>query len=298
MSENISELKLLSELSEPAEKLLNHHFEVSKNWYPFEEVPYSLARSFDKDNPWQESDYPLDPGVRSAIFVNLLTEDNLPYYTHTILSLSDKNHPLYEWTHQWTSEEWRHSAVIRDWVHATRAIDPKELEDARKIQMKLGEVPEPETLADMLIYTSLQELATQVAHRNTGKHLDKDLLGRRVMALVAGDEGLHHEFYSGLASAAFEIEPSVMVISALKQLKGFQMPGTGIPNFNEHSRLIEKSGIYNIPEFYENVVLPTFNKWDINNISKLSSDAEIARDKINRYISMLGKVSLRFKDRN
>lgn len=256
-------------------------------------MPFTEARSFNGANPWEPEDYPLPEGVRSAIFVNLLTEDNLPYYSNTLLNNSLKNHPIEEWSHQWTMEEWRHSAVIRDWVLTTRAIDPLELENARKVQMKLGEVPIPDSVPDLLAYTSLQELATQVAHRNTGKHLDKDKMGRRVMALVAGDEGLHHDFYCGLATASFEIDPSTMVIAALSQLKGFKMPGVGIPNFAEHSRAIEKIGIYDIPQFYDSVVLPTFSKWSIDKLTNLTDEAEIARDKIFRHIQLLGRISIR-----
>ena len=71
--------------------------------------------------------------------------------------------------------------MIRDWALTTRAIDPTELEDARRVQMKLGEVPQPEDLTDMLVYTSLQELATQVAHRNTGKELEKDKMAFNIL---------------------------------------------------------------------------------------------------------------------
>ncbi len=285
--------KLLNELREPTEILLNNHMSNAKEWYPHEEVPFTEAISFDSNNPWSPEQYPLSEGVRSAIYVNLLTEDNLPYYSNTLLTHSIPDHPLREWNHQWTMEEWKHSAVMRDWVLATRAIDPVLLEDGRRVQMRLGEVPEPDSLADLIVYTSFQELATQVAHRNTGKELGKDKLGKRVMALVAGDEKLHHEFYVSLSKYAFDIDPSTMVLAALKQLKGFTMPGTGIPDFASHSRKIEKAGIYNIPQFFDNVVTPTLKRWDIEAITGLSSDAEHARDRLFRHVSLLGRIATR-----
>ena len=73
-----------------------------------------------------------------------------------------------------------------------------------------GEVPEPPTVADGLVYVALQELATRIAHRNTGKLLD-DPAGYEVMARVAADENLHHLFYRDLVSAAIELDPSAMV---------------------------------------------------------------------------------------
>jgi acyl-[acyl-carrier-protein] desaturase len=285
-------LNILNELSETTEVLYNRHLSVSKDWYPHLEIPYETASNY-KEKDWSPEQYPLDEAVRSAIYVNLLTEDNLPYYTNTIISHAPEGHPLRDWTMQWTSEEWRHSAVIRDWALATRAIDPIYLEDGRRVQMSKGEVPQPDSLAELMVYTSLQELATQVAHRNTGKMLDKELNGRKIMAMVAGDEGLHHEFYSGLATKAFEIDPSTMVIAALKELKGFKMPGTGIPDFDRHSKIIEKAGIYNIPQFFENVVTPTFNRWDIESLTNLSNDAEHARDKLLRHIALLARIATR-----
>ena len=86
---------------------------------------------------------PLADGVRSSIYVNLLTEDNLPYYTSTLLSHAPKGHPILDWNHQWTMEENRHSMVMRDWVHVSRCIDPKLLEDGRRVQMGLGRSPSP-----------------------------------------------------------------------------------------------------------------------------------------------------------
>ena len=48
--------------------------------------------------------------------------------------------------------------VIRDYVTVTRALDPVELERARMHQVALGEVPQPTTVADALVYVTLQEL--------------------------------------------------------------------------------------------------------------------------------------------
>ena len=61
--------------------------------------------------------------------------------------------------------------VMRDWVHISRCIDPTMLEIGRRFQMQKGEVPQPETLADLIAYVSFQERATQVAHRNTAARL-------------------------------------------------------------------------------------------------------------------------------
>ena len=183
------------------------------------------------ERPWSQATIRSPTGVRSSIYVNLLTEDNLPYYTHSLLVHAPKDHPIRDWNHQWTMEENRHAMVMRDWVHISRCIDPTLLEEGRRVQMGKGEVPEPETIADLITYVSFQERATQIAHRNTGAKLPKDdKIGRNVLALVAGDETKHYLFYRDLALAAFAIDPSTMMIAAAKQVSAFAMPGTGIPS--------------------------------------------------------------------
>ena len=58
------------------------------------------------------------------------------------------------------------------------------------VQMSKGQVPQSASVAEMISYVSFQELATQVAHRNTGMALDKTKRGKKIMSKVAGDEGL------------------------------------------------------------------------------------------------------------
>ena len=116
--------------------------------------------------------------------------------------------------------------MLRDYITVTRALDPVALERARMAQVERGEVPTPEHPEHGLVYVALQELATRVAHHNTGKLLD-DPAGREVMKRVAADENRHYLFYRGLADAAFEIDPSGMMLAVEHEVRTFEMPGTG-----------------------------------------------------------------------
>ena len=226
--------------------------------------------------------------MRSSIYVNLLTEDNLPYYTCSLFDHAPKDHPIREWNHQWTMEENRHSMVMRDWVHVSRCIDPTLLEDGRRVQMRKGEVPHPPTFADLICYVSFQERATQIAHRNTGAHLPKDdRMGRNILGLIAGDETKHYLFYRDLAQAAFLIDPSAMMIATLRQISGFAMPGTGIPNFTRHAVRIAREGIYGLSQYVRDVVTPVLALWDVSHLENLSADAEHARTELAEVVARL-----------
>ena len=275
-----SRVDLLAEIVPDVERLYNRHLEAPRVWMPHEQIDWGQGENYG-DHPWSESDYPLAEGVRSSIYVNLLTEDNLPYYTHSLLAHAPKGHPILDWNHQWTMEENRHSMVMRDWVHISRCIDPTMLEEGRRIQMSKGQVPEPESFADLICYVSFQERATQIAHRNTGAHLPKDdKMGRNVLALVAGDETKHYMFYRDLALAAFAIDPSSMMIAAAKQVGTFAMPGTGIPSFTRHAVRIAREGIYGLSQFLRDVLEPVLTVWDVNHLANLSAEAERARTEL------------------
>ena len=154
--------------------------------------------------------------------------------------------------------------------------------------MSRGEVPEPDSFADLICYVSFQERATQIAHRNTGAHLPKDdKMGRNVLALVAGDETKHYLFYRDLTLAGFAIDPSLMMVAAAKQVSAFAMPGTGIPGFTRHAVRIAKEGIYGLTQFARDVLDPVLALWDVGHLEGLSSDAERARLDLATVVSTL-----------
>lgn len=298
MIEMTPELKSFSEDLRPAvEELFNRHLEVAKPWSLHEQIDWGAGQDF-QTKPWSEDDYPLSEGVRSAIYVNLLTEDNAPYYTNLLLSATPDDHPLQEWNRQWTMEEGQHAATIRDWVHISRAIDPKSLEAARRVQMSTGVVPKSDSLADLLAYVSFQEKATQISHRNTANHLsEQDKMGKKILGLIAGDEGRHYNFYKNLAKAGFEVNPSLMMKAVARQVINFAMPGTGIPGFSRHSVRISREGIYNLGHFCNSVVAPTLEHWELESTVGFDDTAKIARDKLSEHLDILGKLATRQADK-
>lgn len=174
-------IALLEVLEPTAAKLYDRHMGVAKEWFPHEYVPWSRGKDFDPERPWSPSDadfgvggWTLPDAVRAALFVNLLTEDNLPYYTRDISTIFGGDSAYGAWARNWTAEEGRHAIAIRDYLTVTRALDPVELERARMHQVRGAQVPTPGGLYEALAYLSMQELATRIAHRNTGKLIGED----------------------------------------------------------------------------------------------------------------------------
>lgn len=288
--------RLIQELMPTAEKLMDRHISSSKEWFPHLYVPWSRGRDFQPDEDWDPNEFPLPDAVRDALFVNLLTEDNLPYYFHTIDNIFGPG-VWGEWIRRWTAEEQRHSIVIRDYLMVTRAIDPIELERGRMAQVSGAVVPEPATPSDTLVYVALQELATRVSHRNTGK-LIGDPVGYEVMARVAADENLHYLFYRDLVSEALTIDPSSVVLAIDRQVREFEMPGTGIHNFTARARSIARAGIYDPALHYDQVLVPVvLRHWKLEEIEGISPEAEEARTRVLAYMARLESIARRLAER-
>jgi acyl-[acyl-carrier-protein] desaturase len=285
--------RFVAELEPTAARLLDRHLAQAKEWFPHELVPWGEGRDFEDGWQWTPDEAPLPEPVRSSLFVNLLTEDNLPYYFRTIEAMFGRESAWGEWSRRWTAEEGRHSIVIRDYLTVTRALDPVELERARMAQVSCGQVPEPETPHDGLVYVSLQELATRIAHHNTGKLLD-DARGYEVMKRVASDENRHYLFYRDLSSAALEVDPSGMMLAIERQVREFEMPGTGIIDFETHAKAIAKAGIYDFLTHYEQILLPVVVRhWGVEKLEGLTPEAEEARKALMTRIERIGKAGRR-----
>ena len=291
---------LIRELSPTVERLLERHLASTREWFPHELVPYDEGRTFQDGVVWSESDSALDltAAMRSALFVNLLTEDNLPYYFRDVDRLFGAAGAWGEWARRWTAEEGRHSIVIRDFLTVTRALDPVELERGRMAQVSGGEAPAPGGPHHALVYLSLQELATRISHRNTGVLLGNGSPAYEIMSRVAADENLHYLFYRDVASAALAIDPSEMVIAIEDVVRTFAMPGTGIPNFEAHAAVIARAGIYDLNVHHDQILVPVvLRQWKVQELSGLSDDAEMARDSLLERISRTGRIGARLAER-
>jgi acyl-[acyl-carrier-protein] desaturase len=293
----VNDAGLLSELTPTAATLVDRHLGTAKEWFPHEMVPWSRGRDFAEAEGFDPGDAGLDDAARSALILNLLTEDNLPHYFRSIANRFGDDDPWGVWNRRWTAEEGRHSIVIRDYLTVTRAVDLRELERARMLQVSTGVTPKPPSLADGLVYVALQELATRIAHRNTGELLS-DPAGRAIMRRVAADENLHHIFYRDVSSAALELDPSGMVAAIERQVRSFEMPGAGIPNFKEHARLIARAGVYDFASYHDQILVPVlFTHWKIEKLQNLKAAAEQARDRLLRYMERLNLAARRMKER-
>jgi acyl-[acyl-carrier protein] desaturase len=288
---------LLQELKPRVGKALDRHLSTATEWFPHEYIPWEEGRDFVAE-PWQSADSRLDDVAQTALELNLLTEDNLPYYHLAIWETFEGDGPWGEWVRRWTAEEGRHSIAIRDYLTVTRGVDPVSLERGRMDHVCRGYYPkELGSPLDGLVYVTLQELATRIAHRNTGA-ITGDPVAEKLMARIAVDENLHYVFYRDIASAALEIDASAMVLAIKRQVLGFAMPGLELPGFREKAIRIASAGIYDLRIHHDQVLTPVlWKKWKLAELSGLSDEAERARDEITGFLGKIDTAASRFEEK-
>ena len=289
---------LLLDLEPTVAANLDRHLDIAKEWMPHEYVPWSQARDFGElgGQPWEPGQSKLSLTARTAMEVNLLTEDNLPSYHREIERAFGRDGAWGTWVHQWTAEEGRHGICIRDYLVVTRAVDPDELERTRMRTMRIGYDSGDKPLLNVFAYVSFQERATRISHRNTGRHTE-DPIADKLLARVAADENLHMLFYRNLVTAALEIEPSRTVRAIADEVIGFQMPGNGIPGFARKAALIAKAGIYDLRIHHDEVLWPLLRQWRVFDLEGLDREGETARTELSDFLTRLNRQASRFEER-
>ena len=295
-----SQTDLLRDLEPVVEANLNRHLDAAKEWFPHEYVPWSEGRDFDGvlgGEAWAPEQSKLPEVARTSLIVNLLTEDNLPSYHHEIAVLFGRDGAWGTWVHRWTAEEGRHGTAIRDYLLTTRAVDPVDLERARMRHMGAGFTNDhPDGVLHSIAYVSFQELATRVAHRNTGR-ASQDPTCERLLARIAQDENLHMVFYRNLLAAAFELAPDQAMRAVADVAATFQMPGHGIENFGRKSVQIAMAGIYDLRIHHDEVLMPVLRTLKVLDRADLAGDGDRARDDLAGFLGTLDANASRFTER-
>jgi acyl-[acyl-carrier-protein] desaturase len=181
----------------------------------------------------------------------------------------------------------------------TRAVDPVALERERMDHVARGYYPRGlSNPLDGLVYVTLQELATRIAHRNTGA-ITGDPVAERLLARVALDENLHYAFYRDVAGAAIELDPSAMVLAIKRQVLGFAMPGLELKGFRARAITIAAAGIYDLRIHHDQVLCPVLLKhWRLRELRGLSDEAERARDEVLGFLERLGGAGVRVQEQH
>ncbi|MDQ3064978.1 MAG: acyl-ACP desaturase [bacterium] len=286
-----SDQMFLSELRDHISKLASAHIATEKEYFPYDFMDEIDQLVADNNIDLESEEAQIPDAAKDALYVNLLTEEGLPYYTSTIQRSIPLDHPMREWTHYWTADEGRHAPTISGFLYKTGQFDMRVLERARMAMMKFPDTPQPPSFIEGLIYPAIQEPATEISHRNTMRLLPPaHRVGKRLMGLVVRDEVRHGKFYGSAAEAAIQVEPSLTIIGIAQQVRNFAMPGKSIPGFDEKSKAIEAADIFGLKQLrqiYEELIVERLAVYQQEN---LSPAAEQALASISKRLEIMDRI--------
>ena len=289
---------LLKQLEATVEENLDRHLAAAEDWMPHEYVPWSEGRNFVTlgGEPWSAEQSRLSPIARTALELNLLTEDNLPSYHREIADTFGRDGAWGAWVNRWTAEEGRHASCIRDYLLVTRGVDPERLERARMATLQAGWDSGDKPLLHACAYVAFQELATRVSHRNTGRYCE-DPIAEKLLTRIAIDENLHMIFYRNLVQAALEIAPSHTLRAIADEVAGFVMPGSAVPGFTRKAVQIARAGIYDLRIHHDDVIMPLLRHWRVFEAASLDEEGERALRDLAAALEALNARATRFEQR-
>lgn len=290
-----SKTEVLTHLEAQVKEWIEKHLSKRKLWFSADFLP-----SDEKNNDDQEAVYTklrerargIPDSVRVSVAVNLLTEEGLPHFHRLISShLGDRSFWA-QWTNMWTAEEDRHGGALRDYARESRLFSWKEVEMMQYHYQESGFNPDwDKDPYKVFVYTTLQERATQVSHKNTGKLAgNNEPLLDGILSNIAADEAKHFTFYRNVFKEVLKLDPNRALPSAASIMPAIDMPGLSMPNFREMADVIRRVGIYG-PWDYKKIVEEAIAFWEIEVLTGLNDAAKSAQEKILSIPSRLQKIA-------
>ncbi len=153
------------------------------------------------------------------------------------------------------------------------------------------------------VYTSFQELATNISHRRVASLAKKggNLRLAKICGVIAADEARHATAYANFIKRIFELDPNEMMLAFENMMKKkIVMPahflretGDKIGDlFTHFSDAAQRVMVYTTQDYID-ILESLLKEWDISNITGLNDQSEKARD----YLMALPQRLVRISDR-
>jgi acyl-[acyl-carrier-protein] desaturase len=202
--------------------------------------------------------------------------------------------PWARWGRGWTAEENRHGDLLNRYLYLTGRVDMKAVEVTIHHLINRGFDPRTDNDPYLgFIYTSFQERATKISHRNVGTLAMRagDEALQKICGLIAGDEARHEKAYKLFMTKIFEVDPAEAVRAfATMMRRKIVMPAilmrdaTDENLFHHFSRIAQRLGVYTAHDYAE-IIDDLVRVWNIPSLSGLTGLAAKAQD----YLSDLAE---------
>ncbi|MBT8307883.1 MAG: acyl-ACP desaturase [Maribacter sp.] len=245
-----------------------------------------------------------------TMVADMITEEALPTYESWLMDVEGinqhdgKKNGWSKWVRAWTAEENRHGDVLNKYLYLSGRVNMREIEITTQHLISDGfDIGTDRDPYKNFVYTSFQELATNISHKRVGQMAKKKgntLLGK-MCTIIAGDEMRHHLAYREFVKQIFGEDPSGMMLAFADMMKKkIVMPahflresgGSIGAAFENFSNCAQRLGVYTAQDYID--ILKKLNAfWDLESVRNLSDEAEKARDYLTKLPGRLQRISER-----
>jgi acyl-[acyl-carrier-protein] desaturase len=291
-----------------------HHLlkPVEESWQPSDFLPDMSSLSWHEDVlKFQEQAKALPDDLLVVLVGDMVTEEALPSYQtwlNRLRGVTDQTgndeSAWAQWSRGWTAEENRHGDLLNRYLYLSGRVDMRAVETTIHHLIKNGFNPQTENDPYLgFIYTSFQERATKISHRNVARLAVKageDRL-QQICGLIAGDEARHEKAYKFFMEKVFEVDPAEAVRSFATMMKRkIAMPAVMMDDSSDHrlftkfSNIAQRIGVYTVRDYAE-IIDDLVQHWAVGNIKGLYDAAAKAQDYLctlaERYKKLAERVS-------
>ncbi len=231
------------------------HAEANRRW------------NIEKDIPWDK----VNPNISEKIAYILegftAVEMFLPDYTSKSLHLIRSSRGRAWFQANWGYEESKHSMVFEEWLVRSGKKTVKEVRDfADTLLGKEWDLLPIDTPEEMIVYTMLQELATQLNYRKLRALVkaEGDEALETALHFVGRDEASHHKFFKDGVKLLLDYDRDKTLETIQHVASNFRMPAIDlIPNWQAYEDTIIEAGIFTSRIYLGEVLLPTLRSLGI-----------------------------------
>lgn len=284
--------KIVSHLESTLDTLYQRHLELSNkvDWGYHNLLPWERGKNFN-EHPWSPNQGTISPELTVAVETAMLTEINLPWFTAGLKAVfAQAPSALKAFVHTWTREEDQHGRILDVYLLLSRNGEPEARDQVRKNVISNGWQNDEGDPFAVMVYTSLQELATRVFYLNLARAAEsQDPVLSKILRVIAKDETLHYAFYRDAAKAYIDDDPS-RIATVCRIIPKFVMPGFGMPNFRQRLHVIAKYANYGIYAYYQNVLKVVLEFWGVLHYD-VSAGTREARRTLDQYLVKLQRLA-------
>lgn len=306
-------LEVMQTIGKSMDDLLDKYLKpIEENWQPADFLPDSRNPEFAAEvKEIQELAKEMDYDLITVLVGDTITEEALPTYEAWLMSVEGVNQEeangWSKWVRAWTAEENRHGDLLNKYLYLCGRVDMREMEISTQHLINDGfDIGTGRDPYRNFVYTSFQELATNISHRRVATLVKKtgNTLLAKINGIIAADEARHANAYSDFVKRIFEIDPCQMMLAFEDMMrKKIVMPahfmrqsGDKVGELWSHfSDAAQRTMVYTSQDYID-ILRSLLVDWNIDKISDLDGVAEKARDYVMTLPDRLQRITDRMKE--